>query len=683
MLNDINILLRNGYVSAPQRTAGRVSHEVLATIFMNLEYYGYAVSAEVYHTLVASSTENVSKWWAALEPELKSVTGDDRNIGDFVVYKNFPAEVLNKSEGEYWFSQILMYWGFPNNLFTEEVKPREEMNPKERKSIMLKLASESCTQNILNSLLAQNARWKSHEAKDVLYLSSNLDVDVSKIVFKENLVNLVKSFIKSGKTLKVKTGTDVLRLGAGLSDGDISLREKVRFKSFNRSTRKFLLGMLEECSNLRDDVARRKGVWKRFLRNLHPGDYKSIYPNVCKVSDDLYNDRLKTWNSKVESLISSKDPEALKLLSTRPGEFARRLVHVLDIYGNDAINSFEKVLPKLSVSQIVTLRRHIETANTRENRVFPPKGSWRKLQIGSARSIKPSHVKALSKIMGEALSVRVPLVEFLDKRVEDIKLPNNGGDEGEYTRGTTFRIPDEVKFIRTASYWEKKGYGNTWFDNGWNFFDSKWKSVGACCWNYAHFGNNSAIFSGDPTNSKEMKGRAAQLIDLYPEKLLKQGVRYAVWNILCYSNTKFSEAEDAFAALQWGEDPQKGKLFEPSRCQLSFKLQGDYLTKYVCVLDLKTREMTYIDANLKANVSSAGSNGSILSETMPAFMEYINALPSVYDLFRESLDEKNGEGFIIYTDKDVLFDEEKSAYVFSQEGDNKYKNIDLNEVLSR
>jgi len=400
-----------------------------------------------------------------------------------------------------------------------------------------------------------------------------------------------------------------------------------------------------------------------------------------------------TFNSDVERLIMETDVGALHLLSTRPGEFRRRLVHMIDTFDTKAVKAFtsKEVLDKLTTAQLVTLRSHLESVNDRYYRTFPPKGNWTKMQIGEARYVDDKHVKTISKAIGKIVVNRVPKVKVLDPATKMIKLPSNDGEVSPYARGTVFPIPEEVDFIRTASYWQNTKGGVTWFDNGWNFFDSNWKSVGSCCWSAAAFPvrgwnqkaiDSGAVFSGDPVNTTEMKGRAAQLIDLYPSRLLKQGVRYAVWNILCYSKISFSQADEVFAALQWGKDAQSGKLFEPSRCQLQFPLKGDSMTKYVCVIDLKTREMIYIDANLRGQVQSADRNGPLLEKNMPAFMEYINSLPSVHDLFRDSVDKKNGESQVLYSDKDVELKGEQ-AYVFRQENkDNKFKSLDLNSLLT-
>lgn len=680
-MNNTNILLRHNFVSIP---AGKslVGNEALATILMNLSYYGYGLSKDAYAALLTLGPIDLASWWSDVETELKVLSGANLNMGDFVVYKNFPAEVLSKSEAEYWIPQLLMYWGFDKSYFTEAVKPREKMS-EQKKCIVLRLASKNAERDILNSYLSAPARWKDEEYNDVVFLSRELPINFAKLAFKENLVKLAAFLMESGRKVQIDTATDVLRLAAGLSDGDVALREKFKFRSFKKAERRFLLGVLETCENLSEDVARRPELWKRFLHNLHAGDYAKSYPRVCQIADELYKGQTFTFNAQIERLLKAKDASVLHILKARPGDFRRRLVHTLDLFGDKAAKAFvdQDVISKLTTHQVVTLRKHVETANNRLNRTFPPKGNWSKLQIGEARWIEEKHVKLISRALGVALFNRVPKVKLLDPATSMIKLPSNDGEVSKYARGTVFPIPDGIQFIRTGSYWKVKGGGTIWFDNGWNFFDSEWKSKGAIAWNEPKFANGAAAFSGDPLSSKDVEGRACQVIDLYLEKLVSQGVRYAVWNILCFSNIPFSQAEEVFSTLQWGEDAQKGKLFEPSRAQLSFPLAGESKTKYICMIDLVTREMIYLDANLKGQVGSAGANAKTLETTMPAYVEYIRSLPSVHDLFRESVDADSNI-HVLYSDKDTELKDVK-AYVFKPENKaNKYAPMDLNDLLA-
>lgn len=677
--NNFNILLRHNYISLPSPD-GQSGVESIATVMMNLSYYGYALNVEGYKSLTQLGPVMLAAWWSEVEKELKSITGEDRKIGDFVVYKNFPAEVLEKSAAEYWIPQIMIYWGFPKEFFTEEVAPRERMNEQPRVAVLHPCRRDTL-QNILNSYCQSPARWKDQEFEDVLFLAKNLPVNVAKLAFKENLVRLVSTFVVEGRAVILNTATDVLRLAVGLSDGDVSLREKCKFISFKKPHRRFLLSLLEKCNNINEDVARRPELWKRLLHQLHPGDYKAQFPRVCQVMNDLYHGRLSTFNSKVEILLRDKQAEVLGLLSDRPGEFRRRLIHTLDLFGEKAADAFiqEAVLGKLTTAQAVSLRSFLETVSARDFRIFPPKGNWNKAQVVPARKVEEKHLSTLSKALGQLITKRIPKVKVLDSATRLIKLPNNGGEVSPYARGTVFPIPDDIQFIRSASYWRFQGR-TAWFDNGWNFFSENWKACGTIAWNIPMYADGAAAFSGDPLNSQDAEGRATQLIDLYPKRLLSAGVRYAIWNVLCYSSIPFSKAE-VFAALQWGEDAQKGGLFEPSRTQLALPLTGDQLTKYIVLIDMEKREMIYLDANLQGSTSSASNNCIVLEKMMPAYMEYLASLPSVHDLFRESVDEKS-ETQILYSDKDTKL-EDVPAYVFRPENkSNKFKPVDINSLLA-
>lgn len=681
MITITNVLLRHNYLPVPvSESLSTASRAEIATIMMNVSYYGYALSLKLYQDLTKLSSDHLIEWWREIESNLSSITGDDRKIAEFVVYKNFPAEVLEKSDAEYWIPQIMMYWGFPSEMFTQHVEPREKMTEK-RNEIVLKRLERGTLAEIMISHLLSPARWKDQDFEEVVCLAQNVHFPMEKISFKENLVRLAVFFMETGRKMRISSATDVLRLGAGLSNGDVSLREKVKFISFKKPVRRWLLSLLEECSNLAEDVAARPELWKRFLYQLHPGDYRRSVPKTCEVMDRLYHDRLTTYASQVEQMLLSRDGKVLDLLSSRPGEFRRRLVHLLGLFGAPVVESFTRksVLDRLTVAQMVGLRTFLGTVNSRSHRVFPPKGNWNRLKISGPRQVDQQYVDQLISKLGDAIKERLPKVKKLDPLTKMVKLPNNG--EVGYTRGTVFLIPDEIQFIRTASYWRAKGSSVTWYDNGWNFFDSNWKSKGSICWNRPKFNQGSAVFSGDPVSTKDVLGRATQLIDLYPDKLVRDGVRYAVWNILCFSHQSFSEAEEVFAALQWGEDAQKGGLFDPSRNQLAFPLTGKQMTKFICVIDLFERKLIYIDANLKGSLSSAADNQVVLETQMPAFMEYLDSLPSIHDLFCESVDA-NGEGYILYSDKDVEL-QNVPAYVFRPENKtNSFTAVNVNVLLT-
>lgn len=677
-------LVRNGLLNSPEVGSTENSQRFISTVCTQIMNYGYIPSAELIEQIKIADQSKIKSWLQNVVKTLKSITGADKQMDRFVVYKNFPQEVMDMSQGEYWFNQICMYFGLPNELFTEEEVDRDPLF-EDVSFKVLHLATEDRCIAARNKLGKNPARWTEEQYTDFkAYFSKYPEKNiVSRIVFKENLARFVVD-VWNDYDLSFTSGTDVLRIGTALCGGDVSLVENCKFK-FKRSDRRKLLSFLEQCSNLEEDVARNKNKWKVFLHGLHPNDY-SWAKKSQKIQHLLYNNKIQSFASKVERAISLNDSKLWSLLESRPGEFSRMIQRLLSKYGSGAIESFKKVLPSLTTFQLLKLKSILLSANGRENRLAAPRGNWSKVKLLS-NPYKNDRLFTLGTLQLNQLITNVLMDRHKDLNVNlspdvsSVKLQTNDNSLCSFGRGTSFLIPDNVKFIRTASYWKCKTIGNNWFDNGWNFFNSKWEALGSCCWNVNQFGNKAAIFSGDPTNSKDLEGRACQMIDLYIQDLKRAGVRYAVWNILCFSKLPFSSADEVFAALQWGEEAQEGKLFEPQRCQLSFPINDNSLTKYIAMIDLQKMELIYLDANLPGSVQSASNNQYNLQEFMPAYMDYLNTIPSMYDLFSSCNMTEDGMP-VLYSDVDVNIDSEK-AYVFQQENeDNKFVQFDYTELLN-
>jgi len=691
-LTTTHVLLSNGLVSLPAtRRDYNLSNETLGTVCSNLAYYGYTPSQDAFAKLSTMSETAVAKWWNTFEEEARSITGDDRNMADFVVYKNFPREVLEKSEAEYWIAQMFMYWGLPNELFTEEVEEREPLDELQTLKV-LHLADDFSLVNILNDLLALPARWvyTQEEAVDFLIFTEGVKVDVTAIKFKENLVAIAAKMIERDIMVEIKSATDVIRLAIGLSDGDVSLRTNTKFRNFKRRERRYLLTLLNGATNLIEDMGRHKGKWKKLMGKLHPNDYP-VFTNVSEAYDALYNDNITTFEGELEVYIMTGNPKALDLISQRPGVFARKLFRMVDVYGVDAVTAFLKVADKLTTTQLLKLEGFLNTINYKSFRTIAPRGNWGHLQILDQEKRMNNDCRlvllgGITTLVGTRVTDLVGTVN-LDERTKNIKLQDNDSELTNYGVGTSFDIPKNMKFIRTASYWQHptRGgnvwYDNVWYDNGWNFFGENWESKATICWGSTSMVNQAAVFSGDPTNSKDMKGRACQMIDLYIDKLVASGIRYAVWNILCYSHQSFNQAEEVFATLQWGENAQKGRLYEPSRAQLSFPVVGDNLTKYIAYIDLVERKVVYMDANFSGNVHSANINGERLTKTMPAYVEYLDAKPSVYDVFKGVPSNKKKGLPVMYSDAKTKISG-GDAYVFRTENEeNTFNSLPITKFI--
>lgn len=683
------VFARNGYLSVQTQTNSTKDSNVrmLGTILSNIAYYGYAPSASALESLRHLDDEGLRSFWKEYKDVFANITGANREMGKYVVYKNFPKEVLEMSQAQYWFAQICMYIGVANEYFTQDENSREDLLENLELKV-LQLADDSTVAKITQAVIANTSRWSDNQttAAKALYLQSPFFVNVDSFGFKENGIVLVAFAIQNNKEADydMSNATDVLRLCAVLSDGDVSLRTNVRFKKFSRSQRKKFLSMINSTKNLSEDFGMRPEVWKRLLSILHPGDY-SQFNHVTKAYSKLYTNDYDTFNRRVDAL--TKDISILDELQTRPGEFMRRLHAVYKLFGKSAFIAFSHIIAKLNTTQLLKTKAYLYSINDRGTLMYAPKGNWAKVQIApnTKAKIDENHLFKLVGMIDTELSVRMeklfPQGVNFDQRLNRVKLQTNDQKLAEYGRGTEFDIPDNITFIRSASYWECPRAGNIWFDNGWNFFDTNWRTIDTCAWNTgASVLGGGAVFSGDPTNSKDLNGRACQMIDLYIDKLLKRGVRFAVWNVLCFSNIPFDEAGEVLATLQMGEKAESGKLYEPSRSQMVFPLKGKAKTKYVAYIDLQTRKLVYVDADFRGTTSSATCNANTLQTVMPAYCEYLNSLPSVADLFSNVKKSETGTP-VVYSDESLNIQEGK-AYVFKPvNAENKYEKILLAEML--
>lgn len=743
------ILLNSGLIEVNSDNAESNFNVYSTTFVSNLMHYGFIPNNELFSILNSLPKEELFSLWKQIKPALEEVTGANRKMSDFVVYKNFPEEVIKMDEFEYWTKQICMYIGFPNELFVEEEKKRKPLNEKIKFKVLAPAKSNSMDL-IYQSLLTSTTKWSDSQFQFIEYFLDNkkdlTELSLNDFSFKINGIFTINKILEKNLNISfdIKDATDVLRLAVAMSEGDLSLRTNTKFRKFKRSERRMLLSLLDKTNNLEDDFAMRKGQWKALLRHLHPNDYK--FKNVSNAYDSLYNNKCKTFESKVKQLIfkvkpeikgctkckvdlasklkdnlSKEDIEQLerlqkelsfktkkfdtsiskeeeskiyneleKLLLSRTGYLYRNFHFLYSIFEKPVVLTFKKVIPELTTLQLIKFEKYINSINDRKKLMYAPNGNWNKVVVedNNKTKIHSCDVSLLTNSIKEEINKRLSS-KFTDgitlkKSTQNVFLKTNDQELANYGRGTVFDIPKNVKFIRTASFWSCVTNGNNFFDNGWNFFDEDWKPKGTCCWNNERFKVNNkvlSVFSGDPTNSKELDGKACQMIDLYLDKLEVAGVRYAVWNILSYSNIPFSEANDVLASLMWGKKPMSGNTFEPSRVNMSFPLQGNNLTKYIAYIDIKERKLVYVDANLRSSIQSAGNNETLVSELMPAYIEYLSTLPTVFDLFK-SLDKK-GDTVITYSDKNVDLKDEESAYVFKPSNEkNSFTQIDLEKVIN-
>lgn len=726
----------------------------VATILSNMASYGYAPSKSLFMSIGIMKYDTLISFWAELEPLLKELTGADKNIDSHILYKNFPKEVLEMSHVEYWVRQAFVYFGLPYSFVAQNEEKRDSIYNELPLKVINGVEyneKESFVKKIAKNLIGSTKRWSNTQSEEATFIFNESNeklsfCDLEDYGFKENGLSLMvemykkepkkiveetdeplgefknrispeqyeillkfatKSLKNSGapvipkesplSKLKIKDATDVLRLASGLSGNGIRVNKKVTLMNFTRPERRALLSMLEESNNLEKDMSSRKEAFKRLLHALRPGDYKNKFPKCVEAYDKLYNNKLKSENSFIEKKIIEKDVSVIETLKYRPGIFVKKFHKLYEVFGENAVDAMKDIVPVLSTLQLVQFKKYILTINDRESLLYAPNGAWQKVQQKSNEKCKLENMHNLIKEIDTEIHSR--LKEFypeglaLDSEMHKVKMQTNDQKLAVYGRGTVFDIPENIKFVRTSSYWDINQ--GAFLDNTWNFFDENWKSMGVCCWDYESFSvlgkgsqreanseEKAAVFSGDAINNED--GKAAQLIDLYLDKLEEQGVRYAVWSALSFSNIPFTDFNDAHAGMQLGEDPESGKTFEASRVNFSFPLSEKEKTKIIAYLDIKERKIIYCDVNKSMVIQSGGRNAELLGEFMPAYIEYMETVPSYQDVF--GLYEKETGIPMLYSDKNVTFENEvPKAFVFKKENtENSYAEdlINFNDFMS-
>ena len=90
-----------------------------------------------------------------------------------------------------------------------------------------------------------------------------------------------------------------------MSDGDVSLAENTRYRSFSRRQRRMIMELLSGCPNIEEDMLRYKERWIRIGERIHPSEfdcsrYTLEYDRAINAFDKLRNNRqIETFAGKV------------------------------------------------------------------------------------------------------------------------------------------------------------------------------------------------------------------------------------------------------------------------------------------------------------------------------------------------------------------------------------------------
>ena len=548
-------------------------------------------------------------------------------------YPDFPVQVRSASEAALLVNAALHYLGDVVGvriLPDYRPSPREPLPGDDGALTELGLATAQDLERIVADLIAQATPFSAQDRADLTALRDFGPEAAPRVAVKENLAVLTVTFPDLDFSASYRTVTDVLRLAVAMAGGDVSLAEPCRFPSFSRAQRRRLLGLLDAVGQAQDsrdsaeEMARRCERWKRLARHLRPGDYARRFPRAAALLRQVASgDAEAGFTSRLEEALVRRDVErALRLLSTRPGVFARRLNHLLRLCADDAarkrvVAEFARVAPEVSLPVLVRLWEYFSSPG-------PDALPWRVVAIKAATGTKTTLIPSTRR-PGPADAAVVRSVEEALRQPKRLgRIAVDQGLYGGYTapvglrsaspgmrtagRGTRLPLP-EGETIRFFLHWrdlpeappEAPGPAgpaatadrDTRVDLDLSAFFVSEDFTRTEQIAYYNLRSTAAVHSGDLTSAPD---GAAEFIDVTLAEALRQGWRYVVMTVHSFSHHRLSEVPECWAgAMARGTDPQSGEVFEASTVMQRLDLVSPTFNATPFVIDLAERHLIWWD----------------------------------------------------------------------------------------
>ena len=548
-------------------------------------------------------------------------------------YPDFPVQVRSASEAALLVNAALHYLGDVVGvriLPDYRPSPREPLPGDDDALTELGLATAQDLERIVADLAAQATPFSAQDRADLTALRDFGPEAAPRVAVKENLAVLTVTFSDLDFSASYRTVTDVLRLAVAMAGGDVSLAKPCRFPSFSRAQRRRLLGLLDAVGQVQDgrdsaeEMARRCERWKRLARHLRPGDYARRFPRAAALLRQVASgDAEAGFTSRLEEALVRRDVErALRLLSTRPGVFARRLNHLLRLCADDAarkrvVAEFARVAPEVSLPVLVRLWEYFSSPG-------PDALPWRVVAIKAATGTKTTLIPSTRR-PGPADAAVVRSVEEALRQPKRLgRIAVDQGLYGGYTapvglrsaspgmrtagRGTRLPLP-EGETIRFFLHWRDLPEAppeaprpagpaatadrDTRVDLDLSAFFVSEDFTRTEQIAYYNLRSTAAAHSGDLTSAPD---GAAEFIDVTLAEALRQGWRYVVMTVHSFSHHRLSEVPECWAgAMTRGADPQSGEIFDASTVMQRLDLISPTFNATPFVIDLAERHLIWWD----------------------------------------------------------------------------------------
>lgn len=697
-MNEI-LLRRKNKVILGIGTAKVANDRCITTIMKNIEELGYTFSREVFDVLRTYSVNELTEFYLELKAALMKLKG--ANVVYMPMYADFPKGVMDAHFSELYINAMVHYWSdgilYPKN-HRKRVNDRLPLFD-ETKVKVLQLGSEADVRQIFDNICTSRTSISRTDREDIAYLFETENMKLpDNIPHKENAAYISALYLQknplarvSGLRKYIKTATDVLRLVTAMSDGDVSLAENTRYKSFTRRQRRMIMELLSGCPNIEGDMLRYKERWIKIGERIHPSEfdcsrYTLAYDRAINAFDKLRNNRkIETFAGKVEfDLAYGEYESALAELVKRPGELARRLDQLLRVaHKESVIRSFASVAEKVSTPVLLQVREHfLHRAEQADVRVFFPKGSLAKChsERNNLPDIDERYCQEVIRICENALvkiyGQREPMGKvYLSEDYRNYVVPFSQRSASKamktIVRGSRLPMDSQTNAVRAFIWWtnmdkcdlESYDDGRVDIDLSAAIFDENWNYMEHVSYTNLKSAKYKACHSGDIVNGGPVDGDGvSEFLDVDVDSVVRCGARYVVYQV--YSFTCQTYADMPHAMFGWMEraDVDSGEIYEPKTVEQKLDLTADSMVCIPVIFDCVKREFIWCDMNMSLSGIHANIGGNNLESNLSGVAAVCYSMvnvkkPDLYDLIALNV---MGRGVLVDNreDADIVFDTE-------------------------
>lgn len=707
------------------------NYSVIATLLVNIEQkYGVLLGTSAINELKQLSKKIIIDWYKlSLVPALDKITGNNHDMST-CMYPNFPEQLMDIDSAELCMNAFVHY-ASGGTLIRNYKKENRACNyvinaleDKTKSHTILNSSEDVMIEGLFKNLISSKISLGSQDIQDLKIIFSAFQLNCvqclnnlcTEIPNKENLAHITKIVwdtceYKCDMSARFKTATDVLRLYAVISNGDVSLSTPTRFINLNRKYRKLFMDLLNNCkSDIIEDMYRYKEMWLRVGEKLHPFTYNQTkYKKVIMAFDCLRNlHKPSFFNNKVETLLKvinnspcDNDKIAIvnnlvSILQTRPGEFARRLDNLLSRHYNTnsasanviILKGFKKVSKQVSIPVLFQLYSHFYSRlfGYKNPRVFLPKGNTAKFFV-SDKQRYPIDIYVINNLLGiinDAIIYNLKKKPklgkvYIDSDFEDYIVPFGlrSANPGSKTiiRGSKINIGSDINAIRLFIWWTNIDKPDNLHDSkvdldlACGFYDVDWKLLYKT--SYTNLVNKqiNSYHSGDITDGGDPSGNGvAEFIDIDIDKALKYGCRYVAFMVNVFYGPTFDKIPCSFGWMKREAVNNKGEIFEPSTVNMKIDINSKSNMIVPAILDLETRRIIWTDMNISINKIkpvNIENNSKRVAQMIEAMMSYSSCRPTLYQLIYLNTIARTGK---------IVYKKEKADIIFSNDTSYEIKN---------